>query len=665
MFKRTVAAIIILAAMLCTAVKVDAADTPRHTKDDTWLIYMYICGADLEEVGHAATGDIAEMQHVNLPPNVKVLIAAGGAKVWHHPTIAAGGEGIYLYGTNGLTKQVDWHANMGDPSTLAQFLQYGEENFAADHKVIIFWDHGGLSGLCFDGAFEDGQRYYMSYDGLKNAFTAVYGNAPENPPFELIGFDLCVSASYELADSIANFSRYMIGSEPSTPAFGWDYTYWLNALSKDASVNGAQLGKIISDGNMKYYKSQNVPRAKINTYSVIDLTKMPELREAYEAYFDEAAARSKEYMGFSGAFARAAYAPNVDKYSNWYVDLGVLAKNTKSIMPDASEKLLKTIDQTVVYQRQGRYLKSKGISTYYPYVSPQRSTISTEDNDFADRFMSEDSSYAAQKELYNTLLGLNTLQDGAIPVELNSNGHLVAKLEPEQMGNISMTRCIIFPVTKSKSTFGHDIVLGGAVLISVDDLKVDWKKGIVTEKFRATEPVFDGHRIVTIATVSGRGHNFYEVPIIHNDKVRVLQVRYDTSAKKYEIVGFGSEVENGMVTQMENQQLRPGDIITPIHMIITAEESVDPDDKTIIAQSVDPETGKIICLKLVSSEPFVYTHNSAITDRKIARGNYFYGFSFRAPNGQSAVSRAGYLRVKYGKVTRSTQYDDSDEDDLE
>ena len=102
MFKRTVAAIIILAAMLCTAVKVDAADAPRHTKDDTWLIYMYICGADLEEVGHAATGDIAEMQHVNLPPNVKVLIAAGGAKVWHHPTIAGLGDGMYLYSADGL-----------------------------------------------------------------------------------------------------------------------------------------------------------------------------------------------------------------------------------------------------------------------------------------------------------------------------------------------------------------------------------------------------------------------------------------------------------------------------------------------------------------------------------------------------------------------------------
>lgn len=46
MFKRTVAAIIILAAMLCLPFKVDAA--PCHTKEDTWLVYWYICGSNLE-----------------------------------------------------------------------------------------------------------------------------------------------------------------------------------------------------------------------------------------------------------------------------------------------------------------------------------------------------------------------------------------------------------------------------------------------------------------------------------------------------------------------------------------------------------------------------------------------------------------------------------------
>ncbi len=135
----------------------------------------------MEENGHATTRNIAEMQRVKLPSNVKVLIATGGAKFWHHPTIVADGEEIYLYSLNRLEKQANWNGNvnMGDPNTLASFLKYGEKNFEADHKVIIFSDHGGVSGVCYDNG--NG----LTYDELKSTFSAVYGNLPEELPCSL------------------------------------------------------------------------------------------------------------------------------------------------------------------------------------------------------------------------------------------------------------------------------------------------------------------------------------------------------------------------------------------------------------------------------------------------------------------------------------------------
>lgn len=379
MFKRTIAAVMILAAILCLAVQVDAADATRHTKDDTWLVYWYICGADnLEGGGHLATKDIAEIQRVKLPPNVKVLIAAGSTQSWHHPTIKAEGHGIYLYSRNRLEKQIDWNVNpntpdtsMGNPDTLASFLKYGEDNFPADHKIIIFWDHGGLSGICYDDnrefRDENGNKDCLTYDELQSAFTAVYGSSPEEVPFELIGFKACLTGSYELANSLANFSHYMLGSEPSVR--DWNSNDWIATLSNDPSINGAQLGKVICDNALKSYDDEF---KRIHTFSLIDLTKMHELSEAYEAYFDEALKRSEEETGFSAAFARAAESRNADKYSNIYTDLGLLAKNTKSIMPATSNKLLKAIDKAVVYNKRGDYLKSKGISTYYPYISTEK-----------------------------------------------------------------------------------------------------------------------------------------------------------------------------------------------------------------------------------------------------------------------------------------------------
>lgn len=697
MFKRTIAAIMILAAVLCLAAKVDAADT-RHTKDDTWLVYWYICGADnLEGEARFATRDIAEMQQVKLPPNVKVLIAAGSTQKWHHPTIKAEGHGIYLYSRNHLEKQVDWNVNpnepdtnMGDPDTLASFLRYGEDNFPADHRILIFQDHGGLSGICYDDSFNDDG---LSYDELKIAFSSVYGSSPEEVPFELITFNACVSASYELANSIANFSCYMLGSEPSVNSVGWDFNSLFGALAGNSSMTGANLGKIICDSALKHYDDPDIKGYNLkstNAFSVIDLTKMSKLREAYEVYFDEALTRANEETGFSATFARAAENRNVDKYSNWYTDLGLLAKNTKSIMPDASNRLLKAIDNAVVYNKRGAYLKGRGISTYYPYISTEKifsktdteQAVNSRDANFK-LISKQNSSYSAQVELYSELLGLDVLGlegEDTVLVDRKKDGHLFAQLTPEQLESVSSIQCVMFPLNESNTP-----ELGGAMLASADDLKIDWKKGIVTEDFRAVEPVFDGHKIVMFPSVSGRGHTFYTVPILYRvpgtvtdeegamqeidvDVQRELIVRYDTATKKYEIVGFGSDIENGVVRQNQGTP-QPGHVITPLYITLSDDAT---NEQLGLTTSIDPETGKPIILQSVidsinipntegklfikwkAGTPFVFTRNSLITDKPIMKGNYFYQFSFNAPNGENAYSYPGVISVKNGKVFRFT-----------
>ena len=143
-------------------------------------------------------------------------------------------------------------------------------------------------------------------------------------------------------------------------------------------------------------------------------------------------------------------------------------------------------------------------------------------------------------------------------------------------------------VTEDDKPQSVSVNVGGAVLISTNDLKIDRKKGIVTENFRAVEQVFDGHRISMNASVSSRGHIFYEVPILYNGVTRKLLVRYDTATKKYEIFGFGSSVENGMVRQLQGQPV-PGAVITPVYLTI----NTDPADEIIgYSSERDSKTGK-------------------------------------------------------------------------
>lgn len=104
MFKRTIAAVMILAAMMCLTVTADAA------KSDKWIVYWYVCGTDIETTRIAlhpysdlmsddpnaliladpdrspgdATRCIQEVEAANLSPEVKIFMQAGGTYVWGH-----------------------------------------------------------------------------------------------------------------------------------------------------------------------------------------------------------------------------------------------------------------------------------------------------------------------------------------------------------------------------------------------------------------------------------------------------------------------------------------------------------------------------------------------------------------------------------------------------
>jgi hypothetical protein len=61
-----------------TAAPSDEAQ-PTEAAYSDWVIYWYLCGSDLESGGGFATGDLSELQEVQLPENIKVVIETGGS----------------------------------------------------------------------------------------------------------------------------------------------------------------------------------------------------------------------------------------------------------------------------------------------------------------------------------------------------------------------------------------------------------------------------------------------------------------------------------------------------------------------------------------------------------------------------------------------------------
>ena len=77
-------------------------DSKAASSDETWAVYWYVCGSDLESEHGAATDDLAEMMEVTLPDHVKVIIQTGGASEWQNNTMDASKIQRWLYDSEGM-----------------------------------------------------------------------------------------------------------------------------------------------------------------------------------------------------------------------------------------------------------------------------------------------------------------------------------------------------------------------------------------------------------------------------------------------------------------------------------------------------------------------------------------------------------------------------------
>lgn len=617
---------------------------------DTWLIQWYLCGTDLESKSGAASADFQELLNVKLPENVKVLIQTGGAEQWHNNVVPSNAVERYLYDSKGLQRIATLpDADMGNVDTLADFIRYGGE-MAADHRVFIFWDHGGGSavGVCLD----ERTGNFLSLNDLRNAFTSVYEPAPENPPFELIGFDACLMATYDTVNALDGITRYVTASEEVEPGIGWNYTGWVGGLVENPAMGGAKLGQTICNTYIDACERYNL--ADTATLSVIDLKKLPMLRHSYEAFGLEALrAAHKNPRQFFSQFGRGAaqsenYGGNTRRtgYTNM-VDIVDLAKGNKDILPNTSDELIKAVDDAVVYKVCGAYRnRGGGLSSFYSYSGDEASLVS---------YLNQESAPIPQKILYYYLIygeipaDVIPLLDGDtlvtpapttpppqrqelfeiaqlndFPVQLDKEGNAFVQLTPEQMELLSSVHCQLAYIDAD-----NDVIL---YLGSDSDVNANWNTGTFTDNFRGVWPMLDGHPVYVEITEENDGYNLYSIPIKLNGVECNLQVAYVYAEEKYYILGARHGLDNNGMSNRELIKLRAGDEITTLHYGMT----ISGADEEFTQVEVDT---------------FTIGDNPQIKDEKIGDGNYAYGFEFMTPTDESALSNFILFTVADGQIT--------------
>lgn len=625
-----------------------------YGKDDTWLVSWYVCGSDLESEVGAATTDIEELVDVDLPPNVRVLILAGGTESWQNDEFEDGALNLYLYDADGLHRLEDLNdADMGDRKTLEDFLRYGEEHFSADHRALVLWDHGGGSavGVCAD----ERTGNMLRLNDIRTALANVYGSAPAAPPFELVGFDACLMASYETAAAIEGYARYMAASEEVEPHTGWSYDGWLGALAKNPAMGGAGLGEAICDTFLAACEQEDV--AEQATLSVIDMEKLPALTAAYDAYSREALAQAAHLSPvFFSALDRAAqsaenYGGNTREqgYANM-VDLAGLAKETGRQMPKSAANLVQAVDDAVVYKVHGDYRRrGGGISSYYSYDG---------DEEGFSLYAEQDAALLAQKCLLYCLLygempeeanavlaGAETGRLGALPaarrsvfnvegledraVDIDeSDGSAFVRLSESEMDLLSSVRCNLIYLGEEEDVI---IYLG-----SDANIDADWDTGVFRDNFDGTWPMLDGHPVYIEITEEGDDYNLYSIPIKLNGEECNLQVAYSYDTGKYRILGARRSIEENGMSDRNLIRLKAGDQITTIHYGMSASD--DDDEFT----AVEVETFRI------GAHP-------KFEDEELGDGKYGYMFEFVAPTGESALSGVAIFDIDDDGITTSLE----------
>jgi hypothetical protein len=334
--------------------------------------------------------DLLEMAEVGSSAQINIIVVAdrntsgdedenytnadiGGLKNW---TTAK-----YLRVEKGKLKELGdmGEMNMGDPANLSAFMERAAKDFPAKKYALVFGDHGsGWPGILGDEGNSNDSLNMTELSAALAKATKATGK------LELIGFDACLMANFEVARTVSPFAKYMVASEELEPGSGWNYVAIMNGLSAAPTMDGKTLGEGITRSYKNFYTSagQGNRDASI-TLSLLDLSKIDALNTA----FADLAVRNQAILktGREGLIkivgARSASANFGSRGQGpaaaEFFDMGHYVQNLKAVSPDpetkkAADAVLTALSATVVSNVFGAaHPRATGLSLYFPATAEQ------------------------------------------------------------------------------------------------------------------------------------------------------------------------------------------------------------------------------------------------------------------------------------------------------
>ena len=149
--------------------------------------------------------------------------------------------------------------NMGDGTTLTNFVLWAQTTYTADKTALILFNHGGaLSGICYDWTSDD----HLTLDEVQQAMDGLH--------VDLVLTEACGMGTLEVAYEWRTFADYFGGSELSVYLEAFDYQTSIEELCANPSLEPWEFGEIVAESFVETFD-------RVQTYSIINCSTLIEL----------------------------------------------------------------------------------------------------------------------------------------------------------------------------------------------------------------------------------------------------------------------------------------------------------------------------------------------------------------------------------------------------
>lgn len=563
MFKRTAALIVsvVIALFMCGCSQKNLTTADKAEREiatgESWTIMVYMSGGQTESVYGKASDALEEMTKIKYPENINVLVQTGGTYSWQLGGIDTNYINRFEMQNKSMRlaerQELD---SMGKSSTLESYIEWGRDNYSADHYALIIYGAG--AGSAYGISHDD---VYMGDCLNPQRIATAISNA--GMQFDIIGFDAGLTASIENAAALSTYTDYIIASQEEMAPGGWNYRGWINYIIENPTASLSDVAKAVCDTYMDKCKRQFSD--EMATMSVIDTERISMLSQAFDGMAGEmqsALDTIEDYSYLSSEMADVlSFGANTEDegYSNM-VDIRSFSQCADRITQNTSSQVSDAINESVIYKVCGEYRHdASGISVYYP--------------------LREDSS---ELERYIDIAPIGRYTDFlrkiCSNVEVSDSGTDGDYSETDAFNDYERERNLIRYATVAGTT-GFELNMTGDMdvvrdvyqrlfyrnddgnylyLGNTDSIDENKEAGIFKTKNEFKALTMNGHYIQIQRVCSGDGYTIYSSPVkVDGEQYNLRLVRTEKNGRiKFKCIGLYRSLGNANQSQRTVKKIR-------------------------------------------------------------------------------------------------------------